>query len=93
MAVYNIGSIAAIPFTGPINDRFGRRWGMFAGAALIILGTCIQAPSHNIDMFIGGRFILGFGVSFCSVSAPCYVSEMSHPKFRGIHTGLYNCMW
>lgn len=93
MAVYNIGSIAAIPFTGPLNDYYGRRIGMFTGAALIVLGTCIQAPAHNISMFIGGRFILGFGVSFCSVSAPCYVSEMSHPKFRGIHTGLYNCMW
>ncbi|KAL2859149.1 general substrate transporter [Aspergillus pseudodeflectus] len=93
MAVYNIGSVAAIPFTGPINDYLGRRAGMLAGAALIILGTCIQAPAHNIQMFIGGRFILGFGVSFCSVSAPCYVSEMSHPKFRGVQTGLYNCMW
>ncbi|KAJ5995552.1 lactose permease [Penicillium waksmanii] len=93
MAVYNIGSVAAIPFTGPVNDYFGRRVGMLAGAILIILGTCIQAPAHNIQMFIGGRFILGFGVCFCSVSAPCYVSEMSHPKFRGVHTGLYNCMW
>ncbi|KAH6972409.1 lactose permease [Ilyonectria sp. MPI-CAGE-AT-0026] len=92
-AVYSIGSIAAIPFTGPINDLLGRRWGMFTGAMLIILRTCIQAPSTSIRMFIGGRFVLGFGVSFCSVSAPCYVSEMSHPKWRGTHTGLYNCMW
>ncbi|KAI8671896.1 MFS domain-containing protein [Fusarium keratoplasticum] len=92
-AIYNIGSIAAIPFTGPINDFFGRRLGMFAGALLIVVGTCIQAPSTKLSMFIGGRFILGFGVSFCSVSAPCYVSEMSHPRWRGVHTGLYNCMW
>ncbi|UPK93388.1 hypothetical protein LCI18_004323 [Fusarium solani-melongenae] len=91
-AIYNIGSIAAIPFTGPINDFFGRRLGMFAGALLIVVGTCIQAPSTKLSMFIGGRFILGFGVSFCSVSAPCYVSEMSHPRWRGVHTGLYNCM-
>jgi MFS family permease len=92
-AIYNIGSIAALPFTGPINDYLGRRMGMFAGALLIIIGTCVQAPSTNLNMFIGGRFVLGFGVSFCSVSAPCYVSEMSHPRWRGIHTGLYNCMW
>jgi MFS family permease len=92
-AIYNIGSIAALPFTGPINDYLGRRIGMFAGALLIIIGTCVQAPSTNLNMFIGGRFVLGFGVSFCSVSAPCYVSEMSHPRWRGIHTGLYNCMW
>lgn len=38
--------------------------GMFTGACLIILGTCIQAPSINHGMFLGGRFILGFSVSF-----------------------------
>ena len=92
-AIYNVGSIVAIPFTGPINDFVGRRWGMFVGAVLIIIGTCVQAPSKTMAMFIGGRFLLGFGVSFCSISAPCYVSEMSHPKWRGTHTGLYNCMW
>ncbi|KAK7397901.1 hypothetical protein QQX98_012736 [Neonectria punicea] len=35
-AMYNIGAVAALPFAGPINDSFGRRWGMFAGAFLVI---------------------------------------------------------
>ena len=67
--------------------------GMFTGATIIIIGTCIQAPSINKGMFLGGRFLLGFGVSFCCVSAPCYVSEMAHPAWRGTITGLYNCTW
>jgi sugar porter (SP) family MFS transporter len=92
-AIYNIGSVAAVFFTGPINDYFGRRWGMFAGAAIIIIGTCIQATSNGVDQFMGGRFILGFGVSFCCVSAPTYVSEIAHPKWRGTITGIYNCLW
>lgn len=66
---------------------------MFTGAVIIIIGTCIQAPSVNHGMFMGGRFLLGFGVSFCCVSAPCYVSEMAHPIWRGTLTGLYNCTW
>lgn len=66
---------------------------MFTGAVIIIIGTCIQAPSVNHGMFLAGRFILGFGVSFCCVSAPCYVSEMAHPIWRGTLTGLYNCTW
>ncbi|KAK2593619.1 hypothetical protein QQS21_008667 [Conoideocrella luteorostrata] len=92
-AMYNIGSVAAVFFTGPINDYFGRRWGMFTGALIIIIGTCVQAPSINRAQFLGGRFILGFGVSFCCVSAPCYVSELAHPRWRGTLTGLYNCTW
>ncbi|KAK7415548.1 hypothetical protein QQX98_005794 [Neonectria punicea] len=92
-ALYNIGSVAAVFFTGPVNDYFGRRWGMFVGAFVVIIGTCVQAPSANRGQFLAGRFILGFGVSFCCVSAPCYVSEMAHPTWRGTLTGLYNCTW
>ncbi|KAK1983645.1 general substrate transporter [Colletotrichum cereale] len=91
--MYNLGSVCAIAFTGPVNDLLGRRWGMFTGAVLIIVGTCIQATSHTVSQFLGGRFLLGFGVSFCCVSAPTYVSELAHPKWRGTLTGLYNCMW
>ncbi|KAK0119977.1 hypothetical protein ONS95_011401 [Cadophora gregata] len=92
-AIYNIGSIPAVILTGPVNDRFGRRAGMFTGSVIIIIGTCIQAPAINMHMFMGGRFLLGFGVSFCCVSAPCYVSEMAHPMWRGTLTGLYNTCW
>lgn len=91
--MYNIGSVAAVFFTGPVNDYFGRRWGMFVGALVVIIGTCAQAPSVSRGQFLAGRFVLGFGVSFCSVSAPCYVSEMAHPRWRGTITGLYNCTW
>jgi len=92
-AMYNIGSVAAVFFTGPVNDYFGRRWGMFVGALVIIIGTCVQAPCQTRQQFLAGRFVLGFGVSFCCVSAPCYVSEMAHPMWRGTITGLYNCTW
>ncbi|KAL8286100.1 hypothetical protein RB597_002956 [Gaeumannomyces tritici] len=92
-AMYNIGSLAAIFFTGPVNDWLGRRAGMFAGAVIIIIGTGVQATSAHGQQFLAGRFVLGFGVSFCSVSAPTYVSEIAHPMWRGTLTGLYNCTW
>lgn len=92
-AMYNIGSLSAMPFTGPTNDYFGRRVGMFVGGVIVIIGTCVQAPSTNRDMFLAGRFVLGFGVAFCCVSAPCHASEMAHPSWRGTLTGLYNCTW
>jgi MFS family permease len=87
-AMYNIGSVAAVFFTGPVNDYFGRRVGMFTGALIIIIGTCVQAPSKTEGQFLAGRFVLGFGVSFCAVSAPTYVSEMAHPHWRGTITGF-----
>lgn len=55
--MYNIGSVAAIFFTGPTNDYLGRRAGMFTGAIIVIIGTCIQAPSTTNQMFLAGRFV------------------------------------
>lgn len=89
----NIGSVCALFLTGLVNDRFGRRMGMSTGVILVILGTSVQAPSVNEGMFLGGRFILGFAVAFCCVSAPCHVSEMAHPQWRGSLTVLYNYTW
>lgn len=91
--IYNVGSLAAAPLVPFATDRLGRRVGMFIGAVVIIIGTCIQATSKAIPQFLGGRFLLGFGVSYCCIAAPTYVSEMAHPKWRGTLTGFYNCMW
>lgn len=92
-SIYTIGNIVGSFFCGPFTDRWGRRWGMFIGAMIIILGTCIQAPAINKGMFIGGRFILGFGVATCATAGPSYVAEMAHPAWRGTITGLYNTFW
>jgi sugar porter (SP) family MFS transporter len=81
--IFNIGAIAALPFTGPVNDIWGRRWAMFTGACGVIIGTCIQAPAINRGMFLGGRFLVGFGQGFLNVSGITYVTEMSHPYWRG----------
>ena len=66
---------------------------MFIGALIIIIGTCVQASSQNLAAFMIGRFILGFGVAISVTAGPAYVSEMAHPSYRGIMTGLYNTFW
>ena len=53
----------------------------------------MQATSTNIGAFMGGRFLLGFGVATSATAGPAYVSEMAHPAFRGTMTGLYNVLW
>jgi MFS family permease len=62
---------------------------MFIGAAVIIIGTCVQATSMHLDAFMIGRFILGFGVAISASAGPAYVSELAHPTYRGTLTGMY----
>jgi sugar porter (SP) family MFS transporter len=69
---------------------------MFIAASIIVLGVIIQVTcvaSGNVGQFMGGRFLLGFGVGIIGSAGPCYIVEMSHPAYRGIITGLYNVFW
>lgn len=88
-SMYQIGGVVALPFVGPSIDGFGRRIGMLIGALLIIVGTIIQGTSNSMGQFMGGRFLLGFGVSIAASAGPMYVVEINHPAFRGVVGGKY----
>ncbi|KAL3425382.1 hypothetical protein PVAG01_02173 [Phlyctema vagabunda] len=92
-AMYQIGGVVALPFVGPAIDTWGRRMGMCIGGVLVIIGTVAQALGNNVSGFMGGRFVVGFGVSIASAAGPMYVVEVSHPAYRGIMTGFYNTWW
>ncbi|KAH0290444.1 general substrate transporter [Aureobasidium namibiae CBS 147.97] len=95
-SMYQIGGVVALPFVGPAIDTWGRRWGMFIGSMIILLGTIVSGTTFkdaSVGQFMGGRFILGFGVSIASSAGPIYVVEMSHPAYRGKVTAYCNTFW
>lgn len=95
-AMYQIGSVCALPFVGPCIDTWGRRQGMVIGSSLVVLGTLISGltmHNHSAGQFRAGRFFLGFGVAIASAAGPIYVVEVSHPAHRGIATAYANCTW
>ncbi|KAH9998181.1 lactose permease [Xylariaceae sp. FL0662B] len=91
--IYNLGQIASFPFCGLIADGMGRRWCVFIGCIIVLVGTAIQTPANSIGQFIGGRFVLGFGASIASAAGPAYTVELAHPAFRGTMAGMYNNFW
>lgn len=95
-AMYQIGGVCALPFMGPLVDQWGRCVGTMIGVGIVIVGTILEgtlASSRNLSQFMADRFFLGFGVYLTAASPPTYVVEMAHPKFRGVITGMYNCMY
>ncbi len=92
-AMYQIGSVVALPFVGPALDTWGRRVGMAIGCGIVVIGTVIQGTSSihsSIGQFLAGRFLLGFGNAIAATAGPTFVCEMAHPLRRGVSTGLYN---
>lgn len=52
-------------------------------------GTIIQGTSNAAGQFMGGRFLLGFGVSLVATGGPMYVVEINHPAYRGVVGGKF----
>lgn len=44
-------------------------------------------------VYLGGRFLVGFGNSLAQLSCPVLLTEICHPQHRGIVTAIYNCLW
>ncbi|KAG7441097.1 hexose transporter [Guyanagaster necrorhizus] len=92
-AIQNIGSLAAYPFAPYFSDGIGRRYTILMGAVIMIIATTIQTASQSVGMFIGARFLIGFGVTFAANSAPMLVTEISYPSYRAPLTSTYNSLW
>ncbi|WRT66015.1 uncharacterized protein IL334_002966 [Kwoniella shivajii] len=92
-AIQSIGGIAGLPFAPYLNDRFGRRWTIFLGACIQMIGVALQTAAQSVGMFIGCRFLIGFGLAFSCLSAPTLLTELAFPTHRGPITSLYNSTW
>ncbi|KAJ7599031.1 hexose transporter [Mycena floridula] len=63
-AIQNIGALAGYPFAPYLSDGLGRRPTIFIGAAIMAIATAVQTASQSVGMFIGARFLIGFGLTF-----------------------------
>jgi sugar porter (SP) family MFS transporter len=92
-AIQNIGGLAGYPFAPYMADGIGRRPTVFFGALIMCIATAVQTASQSVGMFIGARFLIGFGLTFAANAAPMLVTELSYPKYRAPLTSTYNSLW
>ncbi|KAK4227492.1 general substrate transporter [Podospora fimiseda] len=92
-ALYQIGSLVSIPIVPLLADNFGRKLPIAIGCVIMIVGAILQGVAKNLDIFMGGRVLLGFGNSLAQISSPMLLTELAHPQHRGRLTTVYNCLW
>lgn len=92
-AIQNVGSLCSTPLAPYVSDGIGRRYAVILGASLMVVGCVIQTAAQNVGMFIGARFLLGFGLTFAANAAPMLVSELAYPNQRAQLTSAYNSLW
>jgi len=64
-------------------DSLGRRWTVFVGACINLVGAAMQSGAQNLAMILVGRILAGWAVGVLSMSVPIYQSECAHPSKRG----------
>ena len=68
----------------------GRRWAIFIGSGIMVVGAIIQGASVNVGMYLVARWLLGFGIPMCIVAGSSLLGELGYPKERPILTSLFN---
>ncbi|KAF2800966.1 general substrate transporter [Melanomma pulvis-pyrius CBS 109.77] len=87
-STFSGGAVFGALMGGLTMDRFGRRMTVFIGAAINLLGACLQTGAQNLGMILAGRILAGWAVGVLSMSVPIYQSECAHPKTRGLIVGI-----
>lgn len=87
-AVYELGCLAGAIFALVFGDRTGRRWMIFSGAIVMIIGVIIQVTSFvghiPLLQFFIGRVITGIGNGMNTSTIPTYQAECSKTSNRGL---------
>ncbi|KAJ5864222.1 uncharacterized protein N7529_006138 [Penicillium soppii] len=87
------GQILAFPIAPWLCDHTGRRFPIFFGSLLLVIGSVLQCAAQNYAMFLVSRMIIGFGGLIAVEASPMLVSELAFPTHRPVLVGYYNNLW
>ncbi|KAI0495138.1 hypothetical protein KFK09_025285 [Dendrobium nobile] len=79
-----LAALVASFFASTVTRAFGRKWSMFGGGLIFLIGATLNGAAVNLLMLILGRILLGIGVGFANQSVPVYLSEMAPARLRGM---------
>jgi len=84
-SVSSLTIIAALAMmvSGPLSDRFGRRFMLKICAVVFTISAIGSAMATNFTLFLIFRMLGGIGVGASLILAPMYIAEIAPPKQRG----------
>ncbi|KAM5381167.1 hypothetical protein ACJZ2D_003083 [Fusarium nematophilum] len=85
VAIFEIGCFFGAIFAAVWGERLGRRWSVFIGCVVLIIGAVLQAASFSRAMMIVGRIVSGLGLGVVNSTVPVMQAEFSPKSSRGIY--------
>ncbi|KAM6337469.1 solute carrier family 2, facilitated glucose transporter member 8 isoform 1-T1 [Alca torda] len=83
-SVVTLGAAAGGILGGYIVDKVGRKLSLMLCSIPYVFGYIVIISAQNVWMLYFGRVLTGLATGITSLVAPVYISEVSHPKVRGM---------
>jgi MFS family permease len=88
ISLHIAGMFAFSPLIGAALDRFGRRPGLIAGAAMSVVGALLAATEGGALVVGAGLFAIGLGWSATFLGATAVISDATEPAERAGALGV-----
>ncbi|OJI82496.1 hypothetical protein ASPTUDRAFT_172682 [Aspergillus tubingensis CBS 134.48] len=88
-SIINVGELVGAISSYLVDDRIGRRGGLFVSSTFVVLGVIFQVSADKLALLIVGRLLLGYAVGLISCLVPLYVADCAPARFRGALVSLY----
>ncbi|RAH50374.1 sugar porter family MFS transporter [Aspergillus brunneoviolaceus CBS 621.78] len=88
-SIINVGELVGAVSSYLVDDRIGRRGGLFVSSAFVTAGVIFQVAADNLALLIVGRLLMGYAVGLISCLVPLYVADCAPTRFRGALVSVY----
>jgi MFS family permease len=98
LGVAAIGTIKAVypaawgilqVFTGPLSDRWGRKWLIAAGMMVQAGGIWLTVQIPAYPAWMAGALLQGIGTAMVYPTLLAAISDVAHPQWRATTMGVY----
>ena len=87
-AVWGVGQLA----TGPLSDRWGRKWLIVAGMLVQAVALAAVAAFEGWGLWAAATVTLGVGTAMVYPTLLAAVGDVAHPRWRASAVGVYR-LW
>ena len=87
ISLHIAGMYALGPVIGTLLDRYGRRPGLLAGAAISAVGAITGSFTEQTALIAVGMFLVGVGWALCYLGATAVISDLTTAEERGTALG------
>ena len=87
-AVWGVGQIV----TGPLSDRWGRKWLIVGGMWAQAVAIAIVAATRGFRPWLAAIALLGVGTAMVYPTLLATIGDVAHPRWRASAVGVYR-LW